>query len=94
MRQVSREPTNAFYTESLSTTRVNLAVSFLFSPRPKCFLMEIKNLCHYRFQDKDLMSAVYKPGNRQMETPSALGGLRSFKKKIEMCVNTIFSSSS
>lgn len=81
MRQVSREPTNALYTESLYSTRVNLAVSFFFSPRPKYFLMEIKNLCHYRFQDNDLMSVVYKPRDRQMETPSALGGLRSLKKK-------------
>ena len=49
-----------------------------FPPRPLCFLMEIENLSHYRFEDKDLLSAIYKPRDRQMGTPIALGGQRSF----------------
>lgn len=40
--------------------------------------MEIKNPSHYTFEDKDLMSVIYKPKDRQMGIPIALGGSRSY----------------
>lgn len=59
-------------------TEVSLAESFSFPPRPKCFLMEIKNPSHYTFEDKDLITVIYKPKDRQMGSLTALGGLRSY----------------